>query len=194
MSDSWDDYADSWDANPDVATYADKAFDSLCQVISLDGLKVLDFGCGTGKLTEKIADAAASVVGVDTSTKMIAVLRQKSIPNLTPLAGDISSVPITQHPALKGDFDLVVASSVCAFVDDFESTLLVLKSLLKDGGTFIQWDWQRSSSQADFGFTIESITEAYANVGLELVRVTQAFSLPAEDGSMTVLMGIATKS
>ena len=48
MSESWDDYADDWDTNQDVITYSEKAYDSLCQLISLDGLRVLDFGCGSG--------------------------------------------------------------------------------------------------------------------------------------------------
>ncbi len=87
MSDSWDEYAEGWDSNPDVIKYSQLAFDSLSSHYDLSGLKVLDFGCGTGLLTEKIASIAASVLAVDTSSKMIKVLMNKRLTIPSPLCG-----------------------------------------------------------------------------------------------------------
>lgn len=192
MSDSWDDYADGWDSNSGVIEYSKKAFDSLCEFKSPEGLNVLDFGCGTGQLTEKIACIASSVVAVDSSPKMIEVLKNKNIHNVNPLSCEISRTSINENPIFKPGFDLIVASSVCAFVPDYEKTLSDLKLLLKEGGIFIQWDWKRSNVDDDFGFTNEIITDAYSNVGLSLVRVSEEFSLTSEKGTMQVLMGIAS--
>jgi 2-polyprenyl-3-methyl-5-hydroxy-6-metoxy-1,4-benzoquinol methylase len=191
MSDSWDDYADGWDSNPDVIEYSEKAFDSLSKFTSLEGLNVLDFGCGTGQLTEKIARVASSVVAIDSSSKMIEVLKNKNIHNVNSLSCEISRNSINNNPVFEADFDLIVASSVCAFVPDYEKTLSELKLLLKEGGTFVQWDWKRSNEEDDFGFTNEIIATAYSNVGLSLIRVTEEFSLTSEKGTMQVLMGIA---
>ena len=55
MTAEWDAYADDWDSNPDVIRYAEAAFESLVRITALDGLDILDFGCGTGLLTEKMA-------------------------------------------------------------------------------------------------------------------------------------------
>lgn len=192
MSDSWDDYADGWDANSDVIAYAKKAFDSLCQFKSPQGLKVLDFGCGTGLLTEKIAREASSVVAVDTSAKMIDVLKGKNIANVHPIACEISTHSVNENPIFESGFDLIVASSVCAFVADYQKTLSDLKLLLNEGGTFIQWDWKRGNEEDDFGFSKDIITDAYLNVGLNPVSVTEAFSFTSEKGCMQVLMGIAS--
>jgi 2-polyprenyl-3-methyl-5-hydroxy-6-metoxy-1,4-benzoquinol methylase len=192
MSDSWDDYADGWDSNPDVIEYSEKAFDSLSKFTSLEGLNVLDFGCGTGQLTEKIARVASSVVAIDSSSKMIEVLKNKNIHNVNSLSCEISRNSINNNPVFEADFDLIVASSVCAFVPDYEKTLSELKLLLKEGGTFVQWDWKRSNEEDDFGFTNEIIATAYSNVGLSLIRVTEEFSLTSEKGTMQVLMGIAS--
>lgn len=199
MSDSWDDYADGWDSNSDVIAYSNKAFDSLCNFISLDGLDVLDFGCGTGLLTEKISHVASSVVAIDSSPKMIEVLKSKNIHNVNSLSCEISTELIQNDPVFESGFDLIVASSVCAFVPDYEKTLSDLKLLLKEGGLFIQWDWKRSKEGDDFGFTNEIITNeiitnVYSNVGLSLVRVSEEFSLSSEEGSMQVLMGIASNA
>ncbi|OHU88499.1 MULTISPECIES: class I SAM-dependent DNA methyltransferase [Pseudoalteromonas] len=194
MSDSWDDYAEDWDSNAGAIEYSQKAFDSLCEFINLEGLRVLDFGCGTGLLTEKVARVASSVVAVDPSPKMIDVLEHKNIHNVNSLACEISVDLITSQPIFEPRFDLIVASSVCAFLPDYEQTLSTLKLLLKDGGTFIQWDWKRSNEEDDFGFTKEIITNAYAHVGLSLVRVSDAFSLTSEKGEAHVLMGVANNA
>src|SRR5262245_7624904 len=39
----------------------------------VNGLAVLDAGCGTGYLSKKLSDRGASVTGVDLSAKMIAI-------------------------------------------------------------------------------------------------------------------------
>ncbi len=191
MSDGWDEYADGWDSNSDVIEYSNKAFESLCEFINPEGLKVLDFGCGTGQLTEKIARVATSVVAIDSSAKMIEVLENKNIHNVNPLACEISSKLINENPIFEGGFDLIVASSVCAFVADYEKTLSDLKCALKEGGIFVQWDWKRGNKDDDFGFTNEIIEKAYLNVGLSPVRVAEAFSITSDSGTMQVLMGIA---
>lgn len=191
MSGSWDDYADGWDSNSDVIEYSNKAFDSLCEFISPEGLNILDFGCGTGQLTEKIARVASSVVAIDSSPKMIEVLENKDIRNVNSLSCVISSNSINESPIFESGFDLIVASSVCAFVLDYEKTLSDLKLLLKEGGIFIQWDWKRTIEDDDFGFTNEIIKNAYSNVGLSLVRVSEEFSITSDAGTMQVLMGIA---
>ena len=79
MSSDWDEYAVDWDSNADVVLYSEKAFYSLASIVSLEGLNILDFGCETGQLTERMSKYADSVVGLDTSSEMLAVLRRKRI-------------------------------------------------------------------------------------------------------------------
>ncbi len=190
MSDGWDDYAQDWDVNPDVIKYSQLAFDSLSTHLNPSDLNVLDFGCGTGLLTEKIAAVANSVVAVDSSTKMIDMLKDKKLANVNALACEISEDSINANSILKSGFDLIVASSVCAFIPDFEKTLADLKTLLNPGGLFIQWDWKCTEEEPDFGFNHEIITNAYLEVGLSVVKVTTEFSLKNEKGTREVIMGI----
>jgi 2-polyprenyl-3-methyl-5-hydroxy-6-metoxy-1,4-benzoquinol methylase len=190
MSESWDGYAESWDSNSDAITYSQKAFGSLCAFADLNGLKVLDFGCGTGLLTEKIASIASSVLAVDSSPKMIDVISEKNLPNVKVLVCEITEESIESNPILQSRFDLIVASSVCAFVPDYEKTVTDLKSLLKPAGTFIQWDWKRTDAEPDFGFTENIIRNAYSSVGLTPLEIMTAFSLSNEKGSMDVIMGV----
>ena len=79
MGDSWDDCAPSWDEDELVREYSEKAFSSLLNKLR-DPLstasRILDFGCGTGLLTECILKHFPSlqVVALDASPKMIEVV------------------------------------------------------------------------------------------------------------------------
>lgn len=191
MSDSWDDYADGWDNNADVILYSEKAYESLCEVLNPEGLTILDFGCGTGLLTEQLAQSARRVVALDSSEKMIAVLANKQLSNVETLCTELSEETIKSNVTLHSKFDLIVASSVCAFLPDYEGALRLLKTLLKPNGVFVHWDWLKSDEDADFGFTEEMIESAFVNAGMEVSSITKAFDLESKKGSMQVLMGVA---
>ena len=45
-------------------------------------------------------------------------------------------------PASTGRYDLIVCSSVCAFVDDYPGVVRQLVSSMMPGGLFVQWDWE----------------------------------------------------
>ena len=78
----WDEYATGWDINEDVREYANKAFDTFEQNVAPalstpSKSRVLDFGCGTGLLAEKLAGRCGEIVAIDSSPKMIEVLEKK---------------------------------------------------------------------------------------------------------------------
>lgn len=191
MNESWDDYAEGWDSDEDVISYSDKAFVTLCEVVNPEGLLILDFGCGTGLLTERMAITADRVVAVDPSEKMISVLQHKQLSNVETLIAVLSEETVKAHDLFRSKYDLIVASSVCSFLPDYEGTLRLLKTLLKPNGIFVQWDWLKSGEDDDSGFNEERIESAYQRVGLEKLSITEAFSIESEEGPMKVIMGAA---
>lgn len=194
MSDEWDEYADGWDSNADVISYSEKAFDSLQEAIDIKDLRVLDFGCGTGLLSEKLSPYAREIVALDTSEKMISILAKKCLPNVYTISGELTAGLISEQKIFSEKFDLIIASSVCSFLPDFESTLTLLKSLLEPGGIFIQWDWLATGNDRDFGLSEEEIISTYNNVGFKLQGLERAFSLESSEGEMSVIMGMAKKN
>lgn len=137
---TWDDHARTWE-NVGTRAYAEAAFASLehllsCRSTSLAGARVCDFGCGTGLLTERLADRCSSIDAVDTSTGMLDVLKAKAARLQWPHVR-----PFTELPTKGSPYDLVVCSSVCAFLDDYPGTVERLVLQLKPGGLFLQWDW-----------------------------------------------------
>jgi 2-polyprenyl-3-methyl-5-hydroxy-6-metoxy-1,4-benzoquinol methylase len=188
----WDDFAAGWDSNEDVRIYAENAFDSWTQKVAplapdLSNCRVMDFGCGTGMLTEKLAPLCNHVVAVDTSANMINVLLRKandsSIDNVTALQIAVNATTIDECEELASMFDLIVASSVCSFLPNYEETLGDLTSVLNPGGYFVQWDWL-----ADM--PADRIQSAFKGSGLLTHGIEEAFSMNTEKNSMAVVMGI----
>ncbi|MDG1709065.1 MAG: class I SAM-dependent methyltransferase [Emcibacteraceae bacterium] len=185
MSDDWDDYADDWDENEGVIIYAAHTLETLTAEVDLAGLDILDLGCGTGNLAVQMAEGAKHVVGVDTSVKMIEILKAKEIENIKTYHLELTSGVLSEK------FDLITASSVFAFVPDFDEALVMLKGYLKPGGTIVQWDWLGSDDNSDFGFTPARLEQAYKQAGFDKVEITQPFSLKKADGEMKVVMCVA---
>ncbi len=186
----WDSYAGSWDDDEAVQAYADAAFATLLRLldrcgISLDGARVIDFGCGTGQLTERLVAGGATVLAIDTSAAMLAVLEKKISESGWSGVTTSSALP-PPGPA----YDLVICSSVCAFVDDYPGTVRDLVSRVGSGGLFVQWDWERNDHEQDsFGLSRTEIGDALVNAGLAEISVETAFVVSVEGESMEPLMG-----
>ncbi len=192
---SWDDMADTWDTLPSVRAYSSGAFRSLSEVcaargVSLDGARVIDFGCGTGLLTEAVAAQAQDVVGVDVSPAMVAVLQGKGLPNVRVECGELNDI-IARGGLPHGAFDLVVASSVCGFLADYPAAVALLAARLAPGGLFIQWDWELDpTADEPMGLTRDAIQDALVAAGLDDVVVDVGFHAPFEDMVMAPLRGV----
>ncbi len=198
MSDAtnaWDEYADGWDADPGARAYAEAAFESLTATLaargkSLAGARVLDFGCGTGLLTERLSGAAERVVAVDLSSKMVAQVDAKIADrgwtNVRTLVGSHA-----EAAALGEPFDLIVCSSVCAFVPDYPATVVALAALLGPEGLFVQWDWELDpDADEPYGLTREAIHSALEGASLVDVVVETAFERPMGERVMRPLIGV----
>ena len=193
MSDSWDDYAVEWDSNEAAISFADKAFNSLNSAVEYEMPTVFDFGCGTGLLTERLSPVSNRIVALDSSEKMIAVLNNKELPNVSTLALPLSTEIVKENHELHLKFDLVVASSVCGFLSDYETTLKVIKSLLSDKGTFVQWDWLATTEGADFGLTAQRVESALRSSGFQNILINLPFCMESPEGSREVLMAVASR-
>jgi len=197
----WDEHAAGWDDDAVVRVYAAAAFDALVAQLtargrSLAGLRVLDFGCGTGVLTESLAPACNEVVALDASPKMIAVLREK-----IDRSGwaNVRAIDRTLEAALEAGeltapFDVVVCSSVCAFVDDYPGTARQLAALLAPGGVFVQFDWELDDAADDpFGLSKAQVKAALTDARLDDIHVGIAFTRDIEGQAMQPLIGVGQR-
>jgi trans-aconitate 2-methyltransferase len=126
-----------WNA-PEYARIAGLQEAMAAEALSLLDLKgterVLDLGCGNGKVTARIAARlpAGTVVGVDSSVDMIAFASANfgpvTQPNLRFEAADIRRLPFRQ------EFDLVVSFNALHWIPEQSEALLSIRSAMKLDG------------------------------------------------------------
>ncbi len=90
-------------------------------------VKILDIGCGTGKLYEHLLTSKYSLLGIDQSKKMLEIA-QESYPDAKFIHHDIlQGMPETLK---KNKFDYIVLNYVCMHFS-FKTTLDLLNLLIK---------------------------------------------------------------
>jgi len=100
------------------------------QSLNIENPRILDFGCGTGWLSEMLAKFGP-VTGVDLAESAIATARARC-PQGTFFAGDIFKMSLpTEH------FDVVVSQEVIAHVPDQVAYIERAADVLKPGGHLI---------------------------------------------------------
>jgi SAM-dependent methyltransferase len=96
--------------------------------------RVLDLGCGFGKMCRYAVErGAASVVGVDISTKMLARAREET--NDARISYVQSALEDLNFE--KGTFDVVVSALALHYVESYELICANVKSWLALGGAFV---------------------------------------------------------
>ncbi len=97
---------------------------------------ILDFGAGTGLLTEKVVTLAEHVVALDTSPAMLAQLRQKA-----DLSHKVSVYcqDILQQPLVES-FDAIVSAMALHHVADTGALLKAFAAQLSPGGQILLAD------------------------------------------------------
>jgi 2-polyprenyl-6-hydroxyphenyl methylase / 3-demethylubiquinone-9 3-methyltransferase len=99
---------------------------------SLEGLRVLDIGCGAGILSEPLARLGSSVIGIDPARPNIAVARHHAAQS--GLAIDYRATTAEALAEAGERFDMVLAMEVVEHVADFGLFVEVAAELVKPGG------------------------------------------------------------
>ena len=94
------------------------------------GERILDLGCGTGHLTQVIAQRGCDVVGIDHSGAMIEQARA-NYPDMRFEVADASAFTFDEP------FDAVFSNAVLHWVRDAEGAVSCMSAALKPGGRFV---------------------------------------------------------
>ena len=99
---------------------------------------VLDIGCGTLLLEERLQSSGCQVVGLDLTDAMLRLGREKRLPNVRALVnGDAETLPVRDST-----FDIVVSCYVPKYVDLEKFTAEVAR-VAKPGGRIVMYDFVR---------------------------------------------------
>ena len=92
------------------------------------GERILDVGCGDGALTERIAQAGADVVGIDTSENLLVAARARG---LDARLGDARAL------GFNNAFDAVFSNAVLHWVREPLAAAKSMRQALKPGGRLV---------------------------------------------------------
>ena len=107
-------------------------FDLLSLVKARQSARVVDLGCGTGRLTRILHArvSAAETVGIDRSARMLDAQNDRPLPS--GLTFELAT--IESFPADRGKFDLIFSNAALHWVEDHEALLTRLAAALPGGG------------------------------------------------------------
>ena len=126
------------------------------------GRAVLDFGCGTGRLSEWLVRHGGRVWGVDATPEMVEVARRR-VPSARFEATHGSTVPFRDE-----SFDLVVCGYVLQYyIDDF-SVVSELVRVLRPGGRLIAIE-QVVNGELGRGGSVRAYEQMFTSANLRLV-------------------------
>ena len=111
------------------ASYVGSFADSTLPILAAQrGEKILDLGCGDGRVTERLIDAGASVIGIDPAPDMVEAARRLGVDARVQSVYDLE---------FDREFDAVFTNSVLHWVLEPHRAAARVFAALKPGGRFV---------------------------------------------------------
>jgi trans-aconitate 2-methyltransferase len=123
------------------------------------GERILDLGCGTGQLTEKIASVGAEVMGIDSSAAMIAKA-EANYPQIQFAVADARNFQVAQP------LDAVFSNAALHWIKEADAVISCIWQALKPGGRFVAEFGGKGNVHA-IASTLFSILEPTGSTTLE---------------------------
>lgn len=98
------------------------------------GVRLLDFGCGSGDITCALAAEGFAMTGIDLSPAMVATARQR--PGAEAIDWGVAQAGSVTLPFADATFDGVLASSVLEYHPDPIAQMAEIARVLEPGGIF----------------------------------------------------------
>lgn len=135
----------------------------LQEVVNLAVGKVLEFGAGTGNLTEKLSAQGYEVTAVEPSKSMRAVAENKQI-NATFVDGDFLQFPVMNH------VDTIVSTYAFHHLTDEEKRMAVKEygKLLSKGGRIVFADTMFENKDVYEKTIEEAVTAGYMKLAEDI--------------------------
>jgi SAM-dependent methyltransferase len=146
--------------------------------------RVLDVGCGTGALTQVLAEIVgpAGVVAVDPSPDFVAACRRK-VPGV-----DVRIGTAEELPGLEATFDVVLSQLVLNFMSDAEAGVRAMRDAARSGGVVASCVWDYAEGMTMLRTYWDAVLDLDPN-GPDEAR-TMPYSSPEELAALWTSSGL----
>jgi SAM-dependent methyltransferase len=152
-------------------------------------LRVLDVGCGGGRLTISLAQAGAEVTGIDTSEQRLAQARKRAraaAVQLDLIEADFN-VPLSFPDA---SFDAVTSRLALMAADDAVATLAEMRRVLVPGGPLVTVLWASPAENPWFAVPREAVGNVLGRERAAFARAFGRLGEPEEAASVHRAAGL----
>ncbi len=132
------------------------------------GERILDLGCGTGQLTEKIAQSGAFVHGIDSSLSMITQARV-NYSQLQFAAADARDFQVEEP------LDAVFSNAVLHWIRSPEAAIDCIEKALKPGGRFVA----EFGGKGNVGAIVRALVSVLSEIGPEEPQALNPWYFPS---------------
>ena len=120
---------------------------AIVEGVDLAGKAVLDLGCGTGGITQFLAESyrPASIVGIDVDPGLIARATKRAAD--AGLGGSVTFRTVTPGPLpfANGSFDVVFSKDAMVHIENKEALFAEIFRTLRPGGRVAASDWMSAT-------------------------------------------------
>lgn len=198
----FDDRAAGWDDDPSHVRRAEALAESIRQAVPLrPELRVLEYGAGTGLVSQRLLPAIGPLTLADPSAGMRTVLEEKIAAGVFPTGSGVWDVDLSTTRAPEGTFDLVITAMTLHHIEDVPAVLRAFAGLLVPGGRVCIADLVAEDgsfhNSPDFhahnGFDPDELSGWLRDAGFDQVGLRHAVDIEREERSFPVFLITATR-
>ena len=163
-------------------------------------IRLLEYGAGTGLVTQALGDAVGPVTLADTSTGMRAVMAEKVATGVLPGDARIWDVDLSTDPAPADRFDLVVTCLTLHHIPDLGPVLAAFATLLDPGGHLCIADLEAEDGSfhgegfhGHHGFVRTELAAQVEAAGFGPVEYRECGSVERPDGTYPMFLATAPR-
>lgn len=200
-SNRFDERAATWDDDPAKVERSRTVAERIRAEVALEpGMRLLEYGAGTGLVTQALRDQVGPVTLADSSHGMLEVLQEKVASGAIPDAR-VWDLDLARDPVPDERFDLLVTAMTLHHIPDLAPVLHGLATVLDEGGHLCVVDLEREDGSfhddADFeghdGFDRDELATRLAGVGLTRIRFGHAGEVDRHERTYGLFLAVCTK-
>ncbi|HSL57603.1 MAG TPA: class I SAM-dependent methyltransferase [Acidimicrobiales bacterium] len=197
---SFDERAATWDDDPAKVARSREVAEAIAAAVPVDRTtRMLEYGAGTGLVTQALRDAVGPVILVDTSAGMRAVIDAKIAAGALPDAR-VWDVDLATQPPPDEQVDLVVTVMAMHHVTDIDRVLAAFAELLVDGGHLCVVDLEEEDGSfhgegfdGHHGFAPDDLADRLTRAGFTDVGIDTVHHIERDGGTYPVFLATGTR-
>lgn len=199
---SFDEKAATWDDEAKIER-ARVVAGAVREAVVLSGsTRVLEYGAGTGLVSQELAGSVGALTLADSSAGMREVMHAKVATGALPTTTGIWDLDLSSGSVPDERFDLVVTVMTLHHIPDLSSVLEGFAKLLDEGGHLCVVDLVAEDgsfhSDDDFhghhGFDVHELSAELVSAGFSDVRVEQVYEVVRDGTAYPLFLATCTRA